>query len=165
MWISNKTNDQTPWELILDVIKTKLNLWERAHLTLNGKCVVIQAIMGGHIQFLTKAQGMPPHIEKALTNIMSAFIWGQETRPRIVMDTLRRPIPEGGLNILDIKARNEVIEIIWLKTYLNFSPSHQKWATIMDHIIVAAAPPHSVEKARDNYKPGWHRSRVRGRRV
>jgi len=74
LWIGNETNDQTPWELILDVIKTKLNLWERAHLTLNGKCIVIQAIMGGHTQFLTKAQGMLPHIEKALMNIMSTFI-------------------------------------------------------------------------------------------
>jgi len=66
------------------------------------------------------------------------------------MDMLQRPVPEGGLNILDIKARNEAIKIIWLKTYLNFSPSHQKWATITDHIILAAAPPHSVKKARDN---------------
>jgi len=66
------------------------------------------------------------------------------------MDTLRRPILEGSLNILDIKARNEAIEIIQLKTYLNFSPLRQKWATITDHITLAAAPPHSVKKARDN---------------
>jgi len=57
---------------------------------------------------------------------------------------------EGGLNILDIKLRNEAIEIIWLKAYLNFSSSHQKWATVTDHIILAAAPPHLVKKARDN---------------
>ena len=106
--------------------------------------------MGGHTQFLAKAQGMPPHIKKALTNIMSTFIWEQEKRPRIAIDTLRKPILEGGLNILDIRARNEAIEIIWLKTYLNFSPSRQKWATITDHIILAVAPPHSVEEARDN---------------
>ena len=66
------------------------------------------------------------------------------------MATLRRPIHEGGLNVLDIKSRNEAIEIIWLKTYLNFAPSQQKWATVTDHIILAAAPPQSVEKAREN---------------
>ena len=99
---------------------------------------------------MTKAQGMPPHIEKALMDVISKFIWEQGTKPRIAMDTLRRPIPEGGLKILDIKARNEAVEIIWLKAYLNFSPSRQKWATIMDHIILVAAPPHSVKKARDN---------------
>ena len=149
-WIGNEANDQSPWEPILDTINTKLNLWERAHLTLNGKRVIIQAIIGGHTQFLAKAQGMPPRIKTALTNIMSKFIWGQGTKPRIAMNSLRRPTHEGGLNLLNINARNQAIEIIWLKAYLNFSPSRQKWATITDHIILAAAPTHSVEKAREN---------------
>jgi len=146
-WIGNKNNDQTPWEPILDTIKSKLDLWERAHLTLNRKRIIIQAIIGGHTQFMAKAQGMPSHIKNALTNMMSKFIWNQGTRPRIAMTTLRHPIYEGGLSILDIKSRNEAIEIIWLKMYLNFSPSCQKWATVVDHIILAAAPPKSVEKA------------------
>jgi len=135
---------------VLDTIKTKLNQWERAHLTLNRKRVIIQAIIGGHTQFLAKAQGMPSHIEDTLTKMMSKFIWNQGTRPRIAMATLRWPIHEGGLNVLDIKSRNKAIEIIWLKTYLNFAPSQQKWATVTDHIILAAAPPQSVEKAREN---------------
>jgi len=66
------------------------------------------------------------------------------------MDYLQRPINEGGLNILDIKARNEAIEIIWLKSYLNFTSSRQQWAMITDHIVLAAAPTHTVEDARDN---------------
>ena len=88
MWIGNETNDQTPWEPILDTIKSKLNRWEKAHLTLNRKHVIIQAMIGGHTQFLAKAQGMPRHIEDALTNIMSKFIWDQGTKPRIAMNTL-----------------------------------------------------------------------------
>jgi len=149
-WIGNDINNQTPWEPVLDTIKTKLNHWERAHLMLNGKHIIIQAIIGGHTQFLAKAQGMPPHIEAALTNIISKFIWDQGIRPRIAMATLQHPIYKRGLNILDIKSRNEAIKIIWLKAYLNFSPSHQKWATVMDHTILAAAPPQSVKKAREN---------------
>jgi len=149
-WIGNKANDQTSWEPILDVIKSKLDLWERAHLILNRKCNVIQAIIGGHTQFLAKAQGMPPHIENMLTDIISKFIWDHGTKPRIAMATLQCPILKGGLNILDVKSRNEAVEIIWLKIYLNFSPSHQKWATVTDHIILTVAPPQSVKKAREN---------------
>ena len=73
-WIGNGTNDVTPWEPILDIIKSKLIRWEKVHLTLNRKRIVIQMIVGGHTQFLTKAQGMLPHIEEALMNIMSRFI-------------------------------------------------------------------------------------------
>ena len=88
VWIGNKANNQTPWEPILDTIKSKLDIWGKAHLTLNRKCMVIQAIIGGHTQFLTKAQGMLPYIEEALTNIISSFTWDRGTRPRIAMATL-----------------------------------------------------------------------------
>jgi hypothetical protein len=140
-WIGNKTNDQMPWEPVLDTIKSKLNWWEKVHLTLNRKHIIIQAIVGGHTQFLAKAQGMPSHIKEALTKMMSKFIWHQGMKLRIAITTLQCPVHKGGLNVLDINARNEAIEIIWLKAYLNFSPSHQKWAIVMDHIVHAVAPP------------------------
>ena len=149
-WVGNEASNQTPWEPILDTIKTKLNLWEKAHLTFNRKRVIIQAIIGGHTQFMAKAQGMPPHIEDALMNIISKFTWDHGMKPRIAMATLQRPTHEGGLNILDIKVRNEVIKIVWLRTYLNFSPACQKWAIITDHIIQAMAPPHLVINATEN---------------
>ena len=66
------------------------------------------------------------------------------------MAVLQCPIHKEGLNVLDINARNEAIEIVWLRAYLNFSPSYQKWATITDHIMLAAALPQSIEKAWDN---------------
>ena len=80
-WIGNETHNLTPWEPVLDTIKTKLDRWERVHLTLNGKRVIIQAIIRGHTQFLAKAQGMPAHIEDALTKMMSNFLWNQGIRP------------------------------------------------------------------------------------
>ena len=146
-WIGNNIDDITPWEPILDKIRKKLKLWERAHLTLNGKRLLIQAIIGGHTQFLTKAQGMPERIEKILTKIISNFIWGEDKAPRIAEETLQRPIEEGGQSILDIKSRNEAIEIIWLKAYLNFSPSRPQWATVTDHVVLATAPAKSVKDA------------------
>ena len=47
-WIGNEMHNLTPWEPVLDTIRTKLDRWERAHLTLNGKWVIIQAIIRGH---------------------------------------------------------------------------------------------------------------------
>ena len=149
-WIGNKADDVAPWEPILNIIKTKLQIWEKAHPTLNGKRLIIQAIIGGHTQFLAKAQGMPPTIVKALNKLIKGFIWGQGTKPRILMATLQRPISEGGLNLLDIESRNDAIEIIWLKVYLNFTTSRQQWATVTDHILFAAAPKYPVEDMRDN---------------
>ena len=45
----------TPWSHILDKIKTTLDLWATSNPTLNTKQLIIQMVVGGSTQFLTKA--------------------------------------------------------------------------------------------------------------
>ena len=142
-WIGNKTNDLTPWEIVLDKIVRKLSIWAKSNPTLYGKRLIIQAIVGGHTQFLTKAQGMPPHIEAALIKIIRDYVWDNDARQRIAIEYLYYPLDQGGLNLLDIKARNEAIELVWLRDYLNLTPSRQTWAIATDILINATAPPGS----------------------
>ena len=61
--------------------------------------------------------------------------------PRILMEYMYKPLNEGGLNLLNIKAQNEAIELIWLRDYLNLSLSRQTWATVTDILINATTPP------------------------
>jgi hypothetical protein len=93
---------------------------------------------------------MPTAIEKALTKILRDFIWEDDSSPRITLDTLYKPIKQGGLNLLDLQAQNEVIEITWLKEYLNVSPTRPTWAKITDLVINATAPPGTSCLARIN---------------
>jgi len=58
-WIGNQTKDNTPWETIIDRINSNLERWKRLHPTLNGRKLIIQAVVGGHMQFLASTQGMP----------------------------------------------------------------------------------------------------------
>ncbi|KAH8978698.1 hypothetical protein EDB92DRAFT_1776485, partial [Lactarius akahatsu] len=64
-----------------------------------------------------------------------------DNNPRIAMETLQSPIKEGGLKILNVKARNKVIEIMWRRTYLNFTPSRPIWTAITDLTLAVATPP------------------------
>ena len=146
-WIGNKTEDLTPWEPIIDKINTKLERWKKMHPTLNGRKVITQMIIGGHTQFLSQAQGMLKVIEETLNRIIKNFVWEGDSSPRIANDTLRNPIEEGGLNLLDLEIRNEAIDIMWLKAYLNFSPKRPEWAIITDLIIEVSALEGLVKKA------------------
>jgi hypothetical protein len=89
---------------------------------------------------------MPQHIETALKRIIKGFMWDDDSSPRIACDTLCRPIKEGGLDLLDISARNEAIDIIWLRRYLNFSPSRPTWAAITDIIVQELALRRAMEE-------------------
>jgi hypothetical protein len=95
-WIGNKIDDATPWEQTIDKVHKSLEKWRKTNPSMNGRKIIAQAIIGGHTQFLTKAQGMPKHVEEALTKITRQFMWEDDSSPRIAMDLLYKPIEEGG---------------------------------------------------------------------
>ena len=88
-WVGNHTNDASPWEALLDKINKNLKRWGKSKPTMMGRVHIIQAIVGGHTQFLTKAQGMPKHIESAITKIIRNFMWEDDSSPRIALDILQ----------------------------------------------------------------------------
>jgi hypothetical protein len=114
-WIGNKTEDLTPLEVVINLIKEDIERWQKIHPTLYSKRLIVQAIVGGRTQYLTKVQGMPTYIENTIQKIIQEFIWDGENSPRIRMNTLQQLMKQGGLNLLDIRARNEAIDIMRLK--------------------------------------------------
>lgn len=138
-WIGNNLNKSTPWEPVIDKINKSLTLWKKAHLSMTGRRLIVQSVIGGCTQFLTKMQGMPDNIEVELTKIICDFIWEENSSPRITMDLLQCPKDQGGLDLLNLKAYNEAIELVWLKSYLNFSPTCPEWAVMTDLILTAIA--------------------------
>ena len=64
----------------------------RLRVTLDAERLILQMTIGGVTQFLTKAQGMPPQIEKALTRLMRDFTWdGGRAPPNLSLKQLQQP--------------------------------------------------------------------------
>ena len=135
-WIGNEAKEATPWEPILDKVRTTLQRWNKGHPTLDAKRHIVQMFAGGMTQFLTKAQGMPRQIEDALIKIIRTFIWDESTAPPTIgIKKLYAPKDQGGISLLNIPARNRAINLTWLKAYLDLSPSRPNWAFVTDAII------------------------------
>ena len=150
-WIGNETIETRPWEPIIDLVHNDLERWKSVHPTLDGKRLIVQAIVGGRTQFLTKAQGMPTSIQEALTKEIRNFIWDDINHvPRLGMNHLSNAKDIGGLKLLNLKTRNEAIEIVWLKDYLNLSPSRPTWAFVTDVLINETTPSTLDEDTRTN---------------
>lgn len=113
-WIGNNVREVVPWEPILDKVRAMLSRWNMGHPTLDARRHIVQMFAGGMTQFLTAAQGMPKQIEDALVKIVREFVWDSSAVPTIGMTRLYPPIGEGGLSLLDIRARNKAIDIIHL---------------------------------------------------
>lgn len=48
-------------------------------------------------------------------------MWEGHRTPLMSLTRLERPIEEGGIGLLDIKARNKVIEITWVRAFMDLS--------------------------------------------
>ena len=70
---------------------------------------------------------------------MRQFFWAGKTST-INSQTIYAPKELGGYNLLDIEARNEAINLMWLKSYLDFSDKQPTWAIIADALIAFHTP-------------------------
>ena len=152
-WIGNNTNPQEPWKNILDTIRKDFRRWETRYPTLNGKRLIVQMVAGGKTQFLARAQGMPGEIEKELQKEITKFVWGKE-RAVVCIDDMAKAISGGGGSLLNVAKRNEAIDLMWIKQYLNMGPDRPKWAYMMDEIFRMQRP----KKAKESPEAiqGWN---------
>ena len=135
-WIGNETKDVTPWEPVLDKVRSTLQRWGKGHPTLDAKRHIVQMFAGGMTQFLTKAHSMPRPIETALVKIIRSFIWDESAAPPMIgIKKLYLRKEQGGISLLNVPARNKAIDLTWLKAYLDLSPSRPNWAFVTDAII------------------------------
>ncbi|TFK91865.1 hypothetical protein K466DRAFT_470591, partial [Polyporus arcularius HHB13444] len=117
-WIGNACDEDTPWRKMIQVLEKNLGYWTRRKPTLHGRKLIVGMEVGGRSQFLAKAQPMSDLIEKRLRTIVTHFVNNGDKHPRVGRDTLYKQTSHGGLNLLDVVARNEAIDAVWLKEYL-----------------------------------------------
>ncbi|EIN07928.1 hypothetical protein PUNSTDRAFT_37949, partial [Punctularia strigosozonata HHB-11173 SS5] len=94
-WIGNEIDDATPWGPVIEKIDAALTRWERGHPTLEGRRLIVQMVVGGMTQYLTKVQGMPKDVETHLSKKIQSFVWNGQRTPPVNGDTMARPILEG----------------------------------------------------------------------
>jgi ribonuclease HI len=83
---------------------------------------------------------MPKHIEKRLEKAMMNFVWNDIETHTVSKAQLSRPLHKGEINLLDVKVRNQAIELTWLKDYLDFSLKRNTWAFVADLLLNMALP-------------------------
>ncbi len=140
-FIGNGIDQVAVWTLVLNKIVAMrkplmevIARWKNGHATIQGKKHVVQMIIGGMTQYLTSVQRMPDTIRKRLTKIIREYLWDDRRNPPVSMKQAYLPVARGGLGILDLESRNEAIDLMWLKAYLDFSSDRPTWAFIADDL-------------------------------
>ncbi|KAL4255512.1 hypothetical protein AB1N83_014246 [Pleurotus pulmonarius] len=136
-WIGNNGNQEAPWTPVLEHIDADLERWERGHPTIEGRKLIIQMVIGGRTQYLARVQGMPKQVEDSIRKRIRTFFWGEKRSP-IKEAAIHMPVEYGGQGVLDIQARNEAIQIMWVKEYLKLQ-DRPLWTYFADRILAQNA--------------------------
>ncbi|KAJ7586873.1 hypothetical protein C8J56DRAFT_786705 [Mycena floridula] len=79
---------------------------------------------------------MPKVTVRRIEQIQQMYIWNGVKSSTISKDILASSIEKGGKKIVSIASRNEAIDLMRLKTYLNLEPeTGLKWAYVADVLI------------------------------
>jgi hypothetical protein len=134
-WIGNKVPYITPWPAVLEKISADLERWRTSMSTLEGKRHIINMVIGGRTQYLSRAQGMPKDVEETSINAEHTFLWDGK-KAKVAHETMTLDILEGGKQILDIPTRNEAIDLWNLQSYLAQGPQRALWCYLVDFILM-----------------------------
>jgi hypothetical protein len=119
-WFGNEIEDATPWNAVISKIESALERWSNTQVTTMGQRHVLESTIGGYTQYLAQVQGMPRNVSKTLEKMTRKYLWN-ETSSKVNKETTYAPIERGGLRILDIDAKKEAIDLMWVKQYLDLS--------------------------------------------
>lgn len=97
--------------------------------------MILQMQFTGVMQYLTKVQGMPAVVESKMNKQIHHFTWNHEKAYAVNQAQMYAPHQQGGKKILDIKARNKEIHLMWLKAWLNLGEERATWTYFADRII------------------------------
>jgi hypothetical protein len=81
---------------------------------------------GSISQYMMTVQGMQKDVESATQKIINDFVW-KANWASITLNQTREHFKNGGIKLLDIHAKKEAIDLMWLKKYLDLSLSCPLW--------------------------------------
>lgn len=138
-WIGNKVEQAQVWSKTLDKVQCSLDRWAKGRPTLHLKSKIVQITAGAITQYLATVQGMPRIVEDRIEKMVKIFVW-EGARAPLRMDYLYEPLDNGGLGMLDIRSRNDAIELRWCRTYLNLGGARPTWALVADVLLEGQIP-------------------------
>lgn len=113
-------------QLMLNIMKS----WENRNLTTLGKITVIKTLVISKVTHILMT--LPVEQSKTLDQlekIFLKFIWNGKN-DKIKRNTVYKPIPEGGLNMVNIKIFQQALHITWIRRLFNQNPA--SWKSIIN---------------------------------
>ena len=94
IFFGNVDTSANNWKPRINKMKVTLNRWKTRNLTLKGKAVIVNSLVGAGISYFGATITCPKQYIKSMENIIGNFYW-DEKREKIKRNTIRSPTEMG----------------------------------------------------------------------
>ena len=96
-----------------------LNAWENRGLSLMGKVLVVNTLVASLFVYkMMVLPMMPDNIIKNIENEIRRFLWNGKSA-KIAFQVLKNPYDQGGLKLVDLKAKDKALKATWPQILLD----------------------------------------------
>ena len=117
------------YEKCLEKMRNVSNLWYNRNLSINGKVLLINTLMGSLFVYpMSVLPPMSPSQVKTFYEIVSHFLW-KGKRAKIPLQVLQNPRELGGLKLVNVELKQQALYTNWVKRIITLP---QKWAYVYE---------------------------------
>ena len=100
------------WTNKLEKMQKLVDCWRTRYLTIQGKILIIKALILPKLTYVASMLSIPDHIVKETNTIFFRFIWGK--RDKIQRNILINSFENGGLKMVDIESHFMALKAAWI---------------------------------------------------
>ncbi|KAH9910432.1 uncharacterized protein B0H18DRAFT_1089889 [Fomitopsis serialis] len=99
------------WNTILEKQQQIMDVWQKTHPSYKGKELLTKALVVSRSFYLASVNGMPMDVEATMKKQIRDFLWEGRKQGYLPWNSVISPRAHGGLNMPDISARLDAINI------------------------------------------------------
>ena len=143
IYVGNNVTPADNWEPRVNKIKCVLNRYRQRDLTLSGKSVIVNVMVGSSLNYLGSVISCPEEMVKKIEQAIFSFYWSDKP-DKIKRLTITGPRNMGGTGLIDVRVRLRCLKLMWLGNYIQ---SDGKWKQFLNYWI---------EKTGELQNLGWY---------
>ena len=123
IWVTYDKKDMLDlnYKEIIGKIESILNSWENRNISLIGKVMVVNSLIGSLLVYkMYVLPSLTSGIIKKLDNLVTKYLWNGR-KPKIALETLQNSTTYGGLKLVNFKTKEESLKACWIQ-YLDQNP-------------------------------------------
>ena len=127
-----KGNDQFNFNLKIQKMQSKLDIWSSRGLTLYGKVLIVKSLGLSSLIYSASLNNVPKEVAANVKNRFFKFLW-KNKRDKIKRDVIYQEHDKGGLRMVDLEIMFKALRLAWIPRLLE--DTRRNWKTVPNYFF------------------------------